>query len=153
MIVFLFFAYNFIFTGITYIKHIFSVGFIKYFRSNSIIFILARTIKNCFKKIFNSITSINFNDKLDRGIFKLVFINFIVLSAISIIWVFGIGAAAIYSIVVFILLRNYFFDLKKKYKILLDATNHIAEGNLNVEINEDLDIYNPLKDQLKRIQV
>ena len=152
-IVFLFFAYNFIFTGITYIKHIFRVGFIKYFKRNSIIFILSRTMKNCIKKIFRSISSVDFNDKLDRGIFKLVFVNFIVLSAISIIWEFGIGAAAIYSIVVFILLRNYIIDLKKKYKILLDATNRIAEGNLNIDINEDLDMFNPLRDQLKRIQV
>lgn len=152
-VVFLFFAYNFIFTGITYIKHIFKVGFIKYFKENSIIFILGRSIKNGFKKLFNNISSLDFNDKLDKGVFKLVFINFIVLSAISMIWYFGIGAAFLYSIVVFILLRNYILDLKNKYKVLLEATNHIAQGNLNVNINEDLGIFNPLKEELKRIQI
>lgn len=152
-VVFLFFAYNFIFTGITYIKHIFKVGFIKYFKENSIIFILGRSIKNGFKKLFNNISSLDFNDKLDKGVFKLVFINFIVLSAISMIWYFGIGAAFLYSIVVFILLRNYILDLKNKYKVLLQATNHIAQGNLNVNINEDLGIFNPLKEELKRIQI
>ena len=39
-----------------------------------------------------------------------------------------------------------------KYNTLLKSINEIAEGNLDVEIQEDLGIFNPFKEQLSRIQ-
>lgn len=42
--------------------------------------------------------------------------------------------------------------MQKKYRILLDGINQIWEGDLNVEIEEDLGIFNPFKEQLSKIQ-
>ncbi len=36
--------------------------------------------------------------------------------------------------------------------MLLDGINRMAEGSLDVEISEDLGIFNPFKDQLAKIQ-
>ena len=64
----------------------------------------------------------------------------------------GIGALIIYSCVLFYLLNKYWGQMQKKYRILLDGINQMAEGDLNVEIKEDLGIFNPFKEQLSRIQ-
>ncbi|MBM6860378.1 sensor histidine kinase, partial [Clostridium saudiense] len=40
----------------------------------------------------------------------------------------------------------------EKYNILKKATNKIAEGKLDVEIKEDLALFEPFKDDLERIQ-
>lgn len=42
--------------------------------------------------------------------------------------------------------------MQQKYNTLLKGINEIAEGNLDVEIQEDLGIFNPFKEQLSRIQ-
>ena len=52
----------------------------------------------------------------------------------------------------FILIRKYVNDISGKYKRLTEATNEIAEGNLDVKIEEDLGIFNPFKDNLEKIQ-
>ncbi len=51
-----------------------------------------------------------------------------------------------------ILLRKYWGEMQVKYRTLLNGINEIAEGNLDVEIKEDLGIFNPFKEQLCRIQ-
>lgn len=47
-------------------------------------------------------------------------------------------AEHIYSVVLYIILRKYISDLQKKYRVLLEAINQIAEGNLNVTISEEI---------------
>ncbi len=36
--------------------------------------------------------------------------------------------------------------------MLLNATNQMAEGNLNVEVTDDLGVFNPFKKELEKIQ-
>ena len=50
------------------------------------------------------------------------------------------------------MLKKYFDDIKQKYSILLEATNKIAKEILDVEIKEDLGLFNPLKGELEKIQ-
>ena len=85
-------------------------------------------------------------------LFRSLIINFIVLSGISIIWFFGIFAAAVYNGILFVLIRKYYDRIRDNYSNLLNVTNKIADGNLDVEISEDLGIFNPFKDELKKIQ-
>ena len=70
----------------------------------------------------------------------------------SIIWFLGVGAAIIYTVFLYFVLRKYFNDIRNKYQILLEATNKIAEGNLDVTIEEELGVFEPLKDELQKIQ-
>mgnify|MGYP000517865016 CR=1 FL=1 len=58
----------------------------------------------------------------------------------------------IYSLVLFFLLQKYWGQMQQKYNTLLKGINEIAEGNLDVEIQEDLGVFNPFKEQLSRIQ-
>ena len=64
----------------------------------------------------------------------------------------GVTIAGIYSVILYFLLRRYISKLQKKYGLLLKATNEIAQGNLNVTIEEDLGVFEPFKPQIYRIE-
>ena len=103
-------------------------------------------------KIYHSFDHIDIDDKNNKFILKLVLVNFVILVCICSIWFFGIIALVIYSIILYLILRKYFNDLKAKYAILLKATNQMAEGNLDVEITEDLGIFTPFKKEMEKIR-
>ncbi len=96
--------------------------------------------------------NINLQERSDRTIFRIVGVNFIILSVLCSLWFFGIGALILYSIILFIVMRKYYRDLSDKYQILLRATNQIAEGNLEVAIEEDLSVFEPFKKEIQKIQ-
>ena len=49
-------------------------------------------------------------------------------------------------------MRKYYKDIKRKYARLLEATGELAKGNMNVEIKEDLGMFNPFKPEIEKIQ-
>ena len=115
----------------------------------------SKTIKKAQKgieKVYHSFDNIDFTDRNNKTILKIVLINALILTVITVLWFYGIVAVVIYSIILFFILRKYFNDLKDKYALLLNATNQMAEGNLNVEVTDDLGVFNPFKKELEKIQ-
>ena len=137
------------FFGMTVIKSMFKIGFKEYFKSRSIIGRILVWIFRYLKKTINYVTEINLEENNNKYILKLVLINAAIL---FFIWFFGIPFIIIYSVILFILIRKYVNDISGKYKILTEATNEIAEGNLDVKMEEDLGVFNPFKDNLEKIQ-
>ena len=43
-------------------------------------------------------------------------------------------------------------DLSEKYALLLKSTNQLAEGHLDIPIEGDVGLFNPIQEELKRIQ-
>ena len=141
-----------IYLAIIVIKNIFYVGVKEYFKTKSLIGMLLLKSKVWIKEGYNRLIEIDLNDKSNKTLIKILGVNFIVLSIMCSIWFFGIGISIAYTIVLFFVLKKYFDEVKQKYSILLKATNKIAEGNLDVEIKEDLGLFNPLKGELEKIQ-
>ncbi|MBM6838778.1 sensor histidine kinase, partial [Clostridium saudiense] len=104
------------------------------------------------RKTLDAVISVDLSDKNNKLIFKLVIINAVFLIAITSIWFFGIPVVIIYSITLFFIIKKYVERISEKYNILKKATNKIAEGKLDVEIKEDLALFEPFKDDLERIQ-
>lgn len=140
------------FIGVALFKYIFGKGFIKYLKENTLVGRLIRFINRKFKKIVESLSKIDLKEDSNKYILKVVGINFLIVSICSVLWFGGIVGAVVYSIILFFILRKYVVEIKGKYNILLDATNKIAEGNLDVEIKEDLKIFEPVKKELEKIQ-
>ena len=134
------------------VKNIFYIGAKEYFKTKSLIGVLLLKSKGWIKEGYNRLVEIDLNDKSNKTLIKILGVNFIILSIMCSIWFFGIGISIAYTIVLFFVLKKYFDDVKQKYNILLEATNKIAEGNLDVEIKEDLGLFNPLKGELEKIQ-
>ncbi|WP_271804439.1 sensor histidine kinase [Clostridium paraputrificum] len=141
-----------IYLAIIVVKNIFYVGVKEYFKTKSLIGMLLLKSKIWIKEGYNRLIEIDLNDKSNKTLIKILGVNFIVLSIMCSIWFFGIGISIAYTIVLFFVLKKYFDEVKQKYSILLKGTNKIAEGNLDVEIKEDLGLFNPLKGELEKIQ-
>lgn len=105
-----------------------------------------------FRRQYDVLQHLDFQDKTNRTIFKIILINFVVLLIVCSLWFYGIGALIIYSVALFIFLRKYFQDVRKKYKLLLCATNQLAEGDLDTPISGDMGIFQPIQRELIKIQ-
>ncbi len=111
-----------------------------------------KKIKTKVKIFYQSLKQIDLTKKEDKTIKKIIIVNFVIVAFLCCTWVFGIVGLLIYSAVLYVFLRRYYYDLQKKYALLLKATNEIAEGNLDVEVKEDLGIFEPFKPEISKIQ-
>ena len=108
--------------------------------------------KSFCKRQYDMMMHLDFQDKTNRTIFKIVAINFVVLIVICTFWFYGFIALVIYSVGLFLFLRKYFHDIQEKYKLLLRSTNQLADGDLDTPLQGDMGIFNPIQEELKKIQ-
>ena len=133
-------------------KDVFYIGVGRYLRERTLCGLIWGGIKRGCRKLYRYLGNINLQDKPDRTIFKIAVVNMIILIVLSSLWFLGIGALLLYSVVLFLVMRKYYMELSSKYHILLKATNQIAEGNLEVAIEEDLSMFEPFKKEIQKIQ-
>lgn len=145
-------AYGLFYWGITCYRAVFSMGLWQYFRQRTWLGQFLGFIKRWFVKTLNVFNETDWENHSTKIIGKAVLANFIILALISCLWFWGIGALIIYSVVLFLLFQRYWGQMQGKYSRLLEGINSMAEGNLDMEIKEDLGIFNPFKEQLARIQ-
>lgn len=130
------------------IKYLFHKGFKNYCKENTC---LGWIITNS-QIILNKIVDFDFNDNINRSVLKIVLFNFVIISIISVFFVFGIFFSLVYSFIIFILLKKKFEDIQNDYQVLLNATRQLSNGNFGVKINEDVGVFNPLKDEFTHIK-
>lgn len=127
-------------------------GIRRYVQEYSLIYRFFPFCKRQFLKILDTLENVVVSKKTKRTILKIVIINALILFCICLLWVGGLPVTVIYSIVLYFLLKIYVSRIQKKYQLLLFRIHQISEGNLNVEIGEDLGMFNPLKEELLKIQ-
>ena len=130
---------------VTLIKEIFRYNFRKYVKEKML-------IVKCVGSIIKYIKEIDFKDKLERKILLIALINFIAISLICSMWVFGIFVSIIYTVAIYILIKKYFLKISNYYNKLLSCTNEIKEGNFNYYMEEDLDIFEPIKEEIFKVK-
>lgn len=141
-----------IFIGIGLFKNIFKVGIKKYFVRSTITGKILLKGVYVSKKSFDYIKETDFKEKPNKAILIILLTNLMILIVISSLWFFGIILAIIYTVVLFILIKKYYSKIIDKYNTLLEYTNNIAQGNLNTNIEEDLGIFEPMKEKIGSIQ-
>lgn len=104
------------------------------------------------KQLLNKVLTFDLNDNTNKTIFKIVFVNFIIITIISFFFVFGFLFALVYTIILFVILKNKFIEIKKDYASLLHATKQLSNGNFDVDISNDLGLFNSLKDEFSNIK-
>ena len=133
-------------------RQVFTIGFVRYVKEKTLI---GRTVLWSIKKvkqIFRSLGEIDLSSSSNKAIIKILAVNFVILLVLCSIWIFGIFILIVYTVVLFFILRKYFDDIKSKYAILLKATSRIADGDLEGTIEEDLGLFEPLKEELTKVQ-
>ena len=68
------------------------------------------------------------------------------------IFFFGIFFSLIYSTILFVILKNKFNEFKNDYDILLNAVKRLSNGDFDVEINQDIGMFNSLGTEFTNIK-
>lgn len=131
---------------------LFRKGLRRYCRENILVFRPFYALKRWCKHIYKGIVSYDLSEKSNRIVVRIVGLNFIILLLMCSIWMWGIPILILYSILLFFLLNHLLGDLRKKYSILLQSMNQMAEGNLEVLIEEDLGVFEPMKEEMSKVQ-
>ena len=113
---------------------------------------LWKRFKAFIQREYDALQHIDFTEKTNRTILKIVAINFVILFIVCLFWWYGTFALLVYSALLFFFLRKYTKDLQEKYKLLLESTNQLAEGRLDAPIEGDIGVFNPIQEELKKIQ-
>jgi signal transduction histidine kinase len=153
------------------------VGIGSYLKRRTIIGIVILKVKSLllcawakFKRFFISISEIDLRDRSNKALIKLMLLLYGVLvigvlaasllsySVYSRWWIFY-ALLLYFGIVILICCVGLFFFLAKRlnqiksnYNTLLKATEQMADKNLEIMIDKDLGMFNPLKDQLEKIK-
>ena len=123
-----------------------------YLQEHGIIYRIFPYVKRKCKEAYTKVSDIDLTKNANKTIIWLLVINGIILLAISSLWLVGWIAVIVYSLILYVVLKKYISDLQKRYGILLNATNEIAKGNLNVNIEENLGVFEPFKPEITKIQ-
>ena len=152
MIVPLLFLYGIWYAALRILRPVFSLGVREYIRQYSLIYQIFPGLKKLWNTFRYEVAHVDFSEKSTKTIWKIVLINFAVLSLCSMLWFFGIGALIVYSILVFCFIKKYYDRIGRDYQALLRSVSRMADGDLDTEITEDLGIYEPMKVELSRVR-
>lgn len=133
-------------------------GIMEYLRTRSLCVRFCMWVARKIKAAYARAMQIDFTKPITRNLAKWAFVNGLIASFLC-VWFLGLLSVivAMFGILVFCVLM-YFATSKhldkfeQSYKILMDATNRMAQGNLNQPIEGDLQLFNPLKNQLNQVQ-
>ena len=145
-------SYAAVFFFVLVIKYVFNVGVIDYIKERTIFGMVIMLCVRIIKRTLDEITKVDLREKNNKLIIKLLAINAVILLIITSIWFFGIPVVILYSVILFFIIRKYVDKISEKYSKLREATSKIAEGNLDVKIEEDLGLFEPFKGDLEKIQ-
>lgn len=134
-------------------RHIFTMGLKEYLHKRVLIYRFWPWITKWCRRIYQGLLHIDLRDNASRMLLKLVLINFIILGFISLLWYWGLAALIVYSVILFLLLRKYVRKIQDQYQLLLQATNELAQGNLNGTIPEDLGVFEPFREEIDKIRI
>ena len=104
------------------------------------------------KKFFVWVAAIDFKENMNKAILKIVVINFVILTVLCCLWLFGVAGLLIYSVVLFWLLQKYGKKLKAQYDSILGAMKEMGNGNLKISLEEELGVFDEMGESLKQVQ-
>lgn len=131
-------------------------GISYYFRTRSLTVRICRKIFGAFKKAYRNMKEealgVDLGNGMNRLLYKILLINFCILSVICMMWGFGILVLVIYTFLLCIFLKKYIAKVRMHYSKLLAATNSIAQGKLNNTFEENFGVFESYKEELYKIQ-
>jgi len=123
-----------------------------YIKQRSLIYRFFPFVKSRAMRFYEAMLHLDLTQNAKKTILKLVLVNALILFFISSLWFGGLAVTVVYSFFLYLILRKYVSDLQEKYRVLFKAVDEIADGNLNVTINEDLGVFEPFRLQIFKIQ-
>lgn len=121
-------------------------------RQNMLCVGICRWLKKCWIRLWHWATDVEVDEKLGSNIWKVVGLNGVIVSALCCIWIGGIAGAVIYTLILYVLVKKKCGEIIGEYEKLLHMTRTIAAGDLTSETDEDMGLFNPIRDELASIR-
>lgn len=149
-------AIYFVMYMIFMLKYIFHKGLIKYLKENTI-------VAWCYYKMLSLVHNMmefDLESNRNRTIFKILGVNFIgiLLLGILVTIITGFSLSNIivfsifYTIALFFVIKKEYDKIGNDYDKLLKATRKLSDGDFNIDMNENLGIFNSLRDEFTDIK-
>lgn len=147
----------FLYLGSIYIAliaflQLFRKGLKRYLVENVLIIRFFTALNRRIGRMVKAFLRVKSTDEVNKTVIKYVVVNFFIILIMCFIWFFGIPVLILYSIILYYFMKKYLTDLKEKHDYLLHVTHQMAEGNLEVPIEKNLGVLQPLGDELGKIQ-
>lgn len=141
--------------GVMSLLQVMDMGWTAYWKTRSILYknmdAIWSGIKRRARQSIEDLKTIDLSDQSDRWILRIVAVNFVILFFCCLLWFWGVVGLLVYSVILFFILRKYLKQVKEKYGVLLQATSRMAQGDLQMDVEEDLGPFEPLKQELAKV--
>ena len=130
------------------VKYIVCDGIWRFLRDDTFIGDLCRKLRDTF----NNLSDVDLKDDLDKNLIKFLLLNGLIIIVLTLMWGFGTFLAVIYTVFLIFWLKDKLGKIKKDYSTLLSSTHELAKGNFNESMDEDMGVFNSLKEEFKNIE-
>lgn len=98
------------------------------------------------------LTEVDLKEENMKKLALFILAQMILVSLCCLGWFLGMIGVVIYSVGLYFFLRKYLLKIQQNYATLFKVTEALAEGDLDVEMNQDLGIFNAFKQEIVAIQ-
>ena len=130
------------------VKYMFMNG-MDYFRNNTCIYALYAKLKG----LGNKITEFDLRDNVKQDILKFTICNALLVIILYVISPSKTIFAILYVIISFLYIRKQSMKVRNDYKNMLDFTEQLSHGHFDTEIEDDLGIFNSMRDRLNNLKI
>ena len=139
-------------TGGIYLRDMIAKGDRKVIFNSCITVRVVKWMISKVKKFFSWMNNLDLKDGYEKFILAALGVNFLAITICSSIWGFGIITGAIYSVILYGLIKKKFGKVLEDYNKLETITEDIANGDFGSVPEEDLGVFNPIKENLENIE-
>lgn len=142
------FIFYFLFSMLCFtVKYMFMNG-VDYFRNNTCTYALyAKT-----KELGNKVTEFDLKDNINQDILKFTICNALLVIILYVLSPSKTIFAIVYVMISFLYIRKQSMKVKNDYKNMLDFTEQLSHGHFDTEIEDDLGIFNSMRDRLNNLK-
>lgn len=130
------------------VKYMFMNG-MDYFRNNTCIYALYAKLKG----LGNKITEFDLRDNVNQDILKFTICNALLVIILYVISPSKTIFAILYVIISFLYIRKQSMKVRNDYKNMLDFTEQLSHGHFDTELEDDLGIFNSMRDRLNNLKI
>ena len=130
------------------VKYMFMNG-MDYFRNNTCIYALYAKLKG----LGNKITEFDLRDNVNQDILKFTICNALLVIILYVISPSKTIFAILYVMISFLYIRKQSMKVRNDYKNMLDFTEQLSHGHFDTEIEDDLGIFNSMRDRLNNLKI
>lgn len=129
------------------VKYMFMNG-MDYFKNNTCTYALYEKTK----ELGNKVTEFDLKDNINQDILKFTICNALLVIVLYVLSPTKTIFAIVYVIISFLYIRKQSMKVKNDYKNMLDFTEQLSHGHFDTEIEDDLGIFNSMRDRLNNLK-